>query len=303
VGTTENHGFLPDLNLDQILKGITIRENRHGIRAFFLQPLTDLDARNYRQEVFRDLENNTVFQQIKIFTDNMLEMRRYLALSENSYYKYHRQRWFLEAVSKYCAAVKKLAEGLRSENLNSRGLSAFREYVTAYSSSARFTSLCKETEKLKASLNSIKYCILIDGRNVKVRKYSSEVDYSRVVTKTFEKFKGYSAKDHRAKSTSSSLCSGLFTQFRREEDPSMESGKLDEELARMSETVEHRGNRMEPAPTESLRGLLGKPAMAKIYTIRFSAWVRPGPRHLARQVNTPPYKYTQVWVYPIATLS
>ena len=38
---------------------------------------------------------------------------------------------------------------------------------------------------------------------------------------------------------SASLCDGLFTHFKREEDASMESGKLDEELSRMSEIVAH----------------------------------------------------------------
>ena len=41
------------------------------------------------------------------------------------------------------------------------------------------------------------------------------------------------AESHRAR-----LCSGLFTHFKREEDTSMKSGKLDEELARMSEIVD-----------------------------------------------------------------
>ncbi len=38
-----------------------------------------------------------------------------------------------------------------------------------------------------------------------------------------------------------SVCHGLFTHFIREEDALMKSGKLDEELARMSEIVEHLG--------------------------------------------------------------
>jgi DNA mismatch repair ATPase MutS len=37
-----------------------------------------------------------------------------------------------------------------------------------------------------------------------------------------------------ARSFSANLCAGLFTHFRRREDVSMESGKLDEELGRMS---------------------------------------------------------------------
>ena len=42
-----------------------------------------------------------------------------------------------------------------------------------------------------------------------------------------------------AKSFSSDLCAGLFTHFKREEDIAMKSGKLDEELKRMSDIVDH----------------------------------------------------------------
>lgn len=41
-----------------------------------------------------------------------------------------------------------------------------------------------------------------------------------------------------AESYTSNLCSGIFTHYKREEDPSMKSGKLDEELSRMSEIVD-----------------------------------------------------------------
>jgi len=42
-----------------------------------------------------------------------------------------------------------------------------------------------------------------------------------------------------AESFSSEACNGIFTHYRREEDATMESGKWDEELNRMSETVDH----------------------------------------------------------------
>jgi DNA mismatch repair ATPase MutS len=42
-----------------------------------------------------------------------------------------------------------------------------------------------------------------------------------------------------AESFGSNLCNGLFTHYKREEDTSMESGKLDEELGRMSDIVAH----------------------------------------------------------------
>jgi DNA mismatch repair ATPase MutS len=42
-----------------------------------------------------------------------------------------------------------------------------------------------------------------------------------------------------AESFRASLCSGVFTHFKREEDASMGSGKLDEELSRMSRIVDN----------------------------------------------------------------
>jgi len=42
-----------------------------------------------------------------------------------------------------------------------------------------------------------------------------------------------------AESFHASVCTGLFTHYKREEDPAMASGKLDEELSRMREIVDH----------------------------------------------------------------
>ena len=42
-----------------------------------------------------------------------------------------------------------------------------------------------------------------------------------------------------AESLRVNVCDGLFTHYKREEDEAMESGKLDEELRRMSEIADH----------------------------------------------------------------
>lgn len=42
-----------------------------------------------------------------------------------------------------------------------------------------------------------------------------------------------------AESFSANVCSGLFTHYKREEDTALKSGKLDEELSRMSDIVDH----------------------------------------------------------------
>jgi DNA mismatch repair protein MutS len=52
-------------------------------------------------------------------------------------------------------------------------------------------------KNLKVDLSEVKYCVLIKGTGIKVRKYESETDYSAVVEETFEKFKQGAVKDYR----------------------------------------------------------------------------------------------------------
>jgi DNA mismatch repair ATPase MutS len=191
--------FFIDLNLDQVIDALTAGRQEYNLKPFFHTPLTNLDEIKYRHEIFRDFENMVLLENIKSFAQKMRTMRRYLALGEKLYYKYHKEGWFLETVEVYCEAVSCLVHDLSLIDLKSRGLLAFREYLTNYAGSERFISLLAETKRLKGDLSTIKYCLLIKGNCIKVRKYEFEIDYSVEVEKTFEKFKQGAVKDYKAK--------------------------------------------------------------------------------------------------------
>jgi DNA mismatch repair ATPase MutS len=123
---------------------------------------------------------------------------RYLGLVEKLDFQYHQEGWLLEAVKSYCEAVTGLEKDLKSADLHSRGLLAFREYLVRYASSEAFTTMLAETKTLKTDLATGRYCVLIKGHRVNVRKYEEEADYSIEVELTFEKFKQGVGKDHRA---------------------------------------------------------------------------------------------------------
>jgi len=197
--TLEAPIFFVDLNLDQIVDAITAGKQEYDLKPFFYAPLSDVDAIRYRHEIFRDLENGTLFEYIKSFAQKMHAMRQHLAQADKLYYKFQKERGFLDAVEIYCDAVNCLVHDLSLADLKSPGLLAFREYLTSYAGPDRFTSLLAETKKLIADLASVKYSLLIKGNGIKVRKYESEVDYSAEVEGTFEKFKQGAAKDYRVK--------------------------------------------------------------------------------------------------------
>ena len=187
-----------DLNLDQIVDGITAGKQEYNLKPFFHVPLRNVDAITYRQEVMRDLEDRRLAELVDAFAKNMRVMRQHLAQAEKLHYKYQKERWFLDAVEIYLEAVQGLARDLGDCALKSRGLQAFREYIADHARSEGFCSLLAQTRKLRADLSSVRYCTLISGSRVRVRTYGSEIDYSADVEKTFEKFKQGAVKDYLA---------------------------------------------------------------------------------------------------------
>jgi len=189
--------FFSDLNIDQIIDALSSDKAEYNLKPFFYTSLKDADTIKYRQEIMRDLENPSLMENIKRFAQNFRTMREYLALSDKLYYKYPKERWFLDAAEIYCDSLNNLLRDLSAAKLTSRGLSELRKYLAKYTVSDRFVSLQNEIKKIKTDLSKINYCLLIKGNRIKVRKYESEIDYSANVEETFRKFKRAEAKDYR----------------------------------------------------------------------------------------------------------
>lgn len=197
--SVETPCFFGDLNLDQVVDAVTAGKQDYNLKPFFYTPLHDADTIRYRQDIARDLENRAVLESINSFALKMSEMSRYLAMIDGLSYKYHKEGWFLEAARVYCKAVADLEHDLSLAHLESRGMVAFREYLTNYARADGFTSLVAETQETQAALASVKYCVNIKGSLVQVRRYEDESDYSADVEQTFEKFKQGAVKDYRVK--------------------------------------------------------------------------------------------------------
>ena len=188
-----------DLNLDQIVASVTAGKDEYSLKPFFYVSLKDVDTIKYRQEIMNELENKDLFEFVRVFAQEMHNMRTHLTLADKLYYHYNKEGWFLVAVEIYCGAVNGLAHDLSLVDLKSCGFLAFREYINDYIKSDSFTSLVAEIKTLKAELSTVKYCLHIKGNCVKVRKYESEIDYSMDVERTFEKFKQGTVNDYRIK--------------------------------------------------------------------------------------------------------
>lgn len=186
-----------DLNLDQIVDSIVGGRQEYNLAPFFYTPLRDIDAIEYRHEVLRDLEKPDVVDAVRQFASDMRATRSHLALARKLGYKYPEEGWFLEAAGTYWNAVRSFNDALERLSLDSRGFLAFRGYLADYVASDRFDTLVAETRALVEKLGRVRYCVLINGKRVKVGKYDGEIDYSAEVEKVFAKFKRGAPKDYR----------------------------------------------------------------------------------------------------------
>jgi DNA mismatch repair protein MutS len=192
-----DRSFARDLNLDQIVSAIAVGRDEHRLITEVLYArLRDEDAVRYRQEVFRDLANPALLDEVRQFADRMSEVRRHLRQLAEMRYRYQREGWLLDAAAIYCEAVQALAGQLASAPAGSRALQAFRAYLNRYAASDGFTTLDADTRDRKAALGGIRYSTRIRGDRVEVTRYEQEADYSEAVLATFDRFKQGAVKDY-----------------------------------------------------------------------------------------------------------
>jgi DNA mismatch repair protein MutS len=188
--------FFRDLNFDQIVDTITSGRQEYDLKPFFYAPLHGLSAVEYRHEIMRALEDIALFGNVQTFSGQMREMRSHLAMSDKLSHRYQKERWFLEAVDVYGAAVEKLANDLRGNACEARGLRALGDYLARYVASEAFHALRDATGRVKSALAAIRYCLHIEGSSVTVRNRSDEINYGAAVEETFAKFKQGAVKDY-----------------------------------------------------------------------------------------------------------
>ena len=189
--------FFIDLNLNQVIDAVTKDKELYNLKPFFYTPLQDKDAIIYRQEIMIDMEGADLFEYIQSFAQSMVDMHQLLPKEKDNYFHYEKERFFLDAAQIYCDAIISLNDNLRKAEMKSAGLLTFREYISGFIQSSRFTTLLNETQKLLSDLASVRYSVHTKELHVEVLPYHSETDYSEEVERTFEKFKQEPVNDYK----------------------------------------------------------------------------------------------------------
>lgn len=182
--------LLADLRLDHVVDSIAEDRDEYDLRPLFLTPLGNVDSIEYRQEVFRDLEDPDLAARIRTFSKALRAMREQLARGELLAH-YQKLRWFAGAVGMYCAAVTGFASDLAGARPKSRGLLGLSDYLRGYVESDAFTTLAADTRTVAAELASIRYRLHVGGEQVRVARAAnkSDADYAAEIDRVFARFK------------------------------------------------------------------------------------------------------------------
>jgi DNA mismatch repair protein MutS len=193
---------LADLNLDQVCASMMYGRDQYDLTPYFLAPLSDESAINYRHQVFRDLRDDEVRAAVTAFTRGMVVMRQGLDQAGRLPHPHQRQRWFLDAADTYTGAVQAFAQQLQQVQVSSSGLRYLREYLQTYLRSSGYQQLTADVRDLLDRLAEVRYSLQIRGTRVRVTRYEGEADFGAEVERTFAKFQQGAVEDHRLRSRS-----------------------------------------------------------------------------------------------------
>ncbi|HTV12046.1 MAG TPA: hypothetical protein VME20_09300 [Acidimicrobiales bacterium] len=193
----EDHGFVTDLNLDQVFAALSVGREQLDLQPVLLAPLEHLDLVAYRHEVLADFERPPLAEAARTFGKSMHQVRELLAAAGKLHNRWQQERLFLEAISGYCEGVGALNGALSQLGPASRALRALTEYLQAYSS-GDLASLAEEVDEIAGTLGKLRYGLHIRGARVTVSAYGGEPDYAQEVGAAFAKFREGAVKDYRA---------------------------------------------------------------------------------------------------------
>lgn len=188
-----------DLCIDEIINEISVFWKDNDLKVIFYTPLNNIDDIYYRQNIFKDLEDESLYNTIVTFVEEFENVIKYLNLAETSHYEEQRNFWFLYAAEIYCKLINKLKENLSKLITQSEGINKFKCYLNEYCLSEKFISLFEEVNSIKHSLSEIKYQVLLKSNSFTVKKYKESSDFSKKIEKVFEKFKTREVKSIKLK--------------------------------------------------------------------------------------------------------
>ncbi|MRH87672.1 DNA mismatch repair protein MutS [Nocardia sp. SYP-A9097] len=182
---TADRATIQDLNLDQVFAAT----GGSAHEAVQYRPLRDVADVEFRQRVFRDLEDDAVRTVFEAFVDGMHSVRRHDDKARRLSQPHQRDRRQLDAETVYCRVVREMSAGLQGLSLRATGLREWREWLSEYVEDASFRAFAAAGAQVRADLDAVRYSVQVTGRHIVVDHAVDRPDYSEVIASAFARFR------------------------------------------------------------------------------------------------------------------
>lgn len=185
--TKENYkipSYFKDLNLDQVIDKILLEDNDSLLIETFQVLLQDREAILYRQDIFRDLEHENVYQAILRLQSCISQVYRIREYATKANHPIQYQKYMLDAMVLYYDGISGFLEET-AFILKSAGLTRLHSLYTAYASSQTFLKLREKSKTLNERIEAVKYHLTLLPDRILFYFGGNENDFSQNIKDTF----------------------------------------------------------------------------------------------------------------------
>lgn len=184
-----NTRYMKDLNLDDIIDRLCWGKDEFKLKDVFENRLTDISQITYRQDVFRDLENEGINKELHQFVSDISNLKKNDESAQRCSYVHQRSWYIMHGVSLYIKICEGIAALLSASDIRSKALLAVTDYLNDYINTDSFISMKRYCDAIEDALSKVSYTVHVKGNGLDVIDQAPAEDYGKKITDLFSRFR------------------------------------------------------------------------------------------------------------------
>ncbi len=192
----KNYRYMKDLNVDDIVSRLSRGKQEFELDKLYKERLNNLDHIYYRQQIFRDIEDEDVYNGFSAFSTDIVNLGKAKDSTTRVYDENQRNWYKMNEVSLYVKLSEKLNDIFNNSPIASKGLLKYKKLINEYIASPGFQEMKSRLNEIYDELSQIHYTVRIRGNVLEVFNKQPKDDYSDVIAETFKRFKQYDTESY-----------------------------------------------------------------------------------------------------------
>jgi DNA mismatch repair ATPase MutS len=177
--------FFYDLNLDQIINRIILKDEESELEQVFYRLLPDWDSIWFRQSIFRDLDVPGIYDSILTFYNRITSVHQLLDYVVQSNHPLQKSKYILDALEQYHLGIDSLIKETEGK-VGSVGLQSMLTYLKQYASSKQYGKRGELTSNYQERIESIHYSMQISPGKIVLDFNEQGDNYTKTVLESFQ---------------------------------------------------------------------------------------------------------------------